>query len=42
MIENAVADLPQPEVLAREAKEELQAAMSELDGLLVALLKEAS
>ena len=31
------ADLPEPDVLAREAKEELQAALSELDELLVAL-----
>lgn len=31
------ADLPEPEVLAREAKEELEAALSELDGLLLAL-----
>lgn len=31
------ADLPQPDVLAREAKEELKAALDELDQLLVAL-----
>ncbi|MCP5016829.1 MAG: N-6 DNA methylase, partial [Ketobacter sp.] len=31
------ANLPEPEVLAREAKEELEAALGELDGLLVAL-----
>ncbi|MCD1587668.1 type I restriction-modification system subunit M [Halomonas sp. IOP_14] len=31
------ADLPEPSVLALEAKEELQAALSELDGLLAAL-----
>lgn len=31
------ADLPEPDVLLREAKEELEAALSELDGLLVAL-----
>ncbi len=31
------ADLPEPNVLAREAKEELQAALSELDELLAAL-----
>jgi type I restriction enzyme M protein len=31
------ASLPEPEVLAREAKEELEAALSELDGLLAAL-----
>lgn len=31
------ADLPEPDVLAREAKEELEAAMSELDELLAAL-----
>ena len=31
------ADLPEPDVLAREAKEKLEAALSELDGLLVAL-----
>ena len=31
------ANLPEPDVLAREAKEELQAALSELDGLLGAL-----
>lgn len=31
------ANLPEPEVLAREAKEELEAALSELDGLLKAL-----
>lgn len=33
------ADLPEPDVLVREAKEELEAALSELDGLL-AVLKE--
>jgi type I restriction enzyme M protein len=31
------ANLPEPDVLAREAKEELEAALSELDGLLLAL-----
>ena len=31
------ANLPEPDVLARKAKEELEAAMSELDGLLAAL-----
>jgi type I restriction enzyme M protein len=31
------ANLPEPEVLAREAKEELEVALRELDGLLVAL-----
>ncbi|WP_394166275.1 hypothetical protein [Neptunomonas phycophila] len=31
------ADLPEPDVLARKAKEELEAAMSELDELLAAL-----
>jgi type I restriction enzyme M protein len=31
------ANLPEPDVLAREAKEELEAALSELDGLLAAL-----
>ena len=31
------ADLPEPSVLARKAKDELAAAMSELDGLLKAL-----
>lgn len=31
------ANLPEPAVLAREAKEELEAALSELDGLLAAL-----
>lgn len=31
------ANLPEPDVLAREAKEELEAALSELDGLLKAL-----
>jgi type I restriction enzyme M protein len=31
------ANLPEPGVLAREAKEELEAALSELDGLLAAL-----
>lgn len=31
------AGLPEPDVLAREAKEELEAALSELDSLLVAL-----
>jgi type I restriction enzyme M protein len=30
-------DLPEPDVLAQEAKEELKAALSELDGLLAAL-----
>jgi type I restriction enzyme M protein len=29
--------LPEPDVLAREAKDELEAALSELDGLLKAL-----
>ena len=31
------ANLPEPDVLAREAKEELESALSELDGLLLAL-----
>jgi len=31
------ANLPEPDVLAREAKEELEAALSDLDGLLAAL-----
>ena len=31
------ADLPEPDVLAREAKTELEAALLELDGLLAAL-----
>ena len=31
------ANLPEPDVLAREAKKELEAALSELDGLLAAL-----
>lgn len=31
------ASLPEPDVLAREAKEYLEAALSELDGLLAAL-----
>jgi type I restriction enzyme M protein len=36
------ANLPEPDVLAREAKEELEAALSELDGLLAALEIEVS
>ena len=35
------ANLPEPEVLAREAKGELEAALVELDGLLKALGEEA-
>lgn len=31
------ADLPEPDVLAKEAKKELKAALDELDQLLVAL-----
>ncbi|EBA9646325.1 N-6 DNA methylase [Salmonella enterica subsp. enterica] len=32
-----IENLPEPEVLAREAKDELEAALSELDGILIAL-----